>query len=101
MTVKYIIQSRSFSLGFTIGLIFCSILNYLTYLDNWCNENIFDCYWFVGFPVPFGRGQGGGYGFDGIIWSGLATDISFIFTASIFLGWVFMFVKSRIGAPHV
>jgi hypothetical protein len=91
--MKHQIQSRAFALGFTFGIIFCGVLNYLTYLNNWCNENIYDCYWYVGFPVPFGIGQGGGYGFDGFFWSGLVTDIFLLFTASVFAGWVFVFVK--------
>ena len=94
------IQSRAFVLGFTFGIILCGALNYWTYLSNWCNENIYDCYWYVGFPVPFVRGQGGYMVLDGFIWMGLITDIFFGLTASILLGWVFWFAKSKRGTPR-
>ena len=93
--MKYLVQSRAFALGFTFGMILCGILNYWTYLNNWCNENIDDCYWNVGFPVPFSTGQGGSHGFSGFIWTGLVTDVVFLLTASVFVGWGFVFVKSR------
>ena len=94
--MKHLLQSRAFVLGFTAGMILCVVLNYFTYLNNWCNENIYDCYWYVGFPVPFAIGQGGGYGFDGFIWTGLVTDFFFLIAASVFVGWVFVFVESKI-----
>jgi hypothetical protein len=85
--MKYLVQELPFIVGTTFGAILCFVLNYLTYLNNWCNENIYDCFWFVGFPVPFGRGQGGHFGFDGFIWLGLVTDVCFALTASLLVGW--------------
>lgn len=98
--MKHLIRSCAFVLGFTIGIILCGLLNYWTYLNNWCNENIYDCYWFVGFPTPFVTGQGGYMVVDEFIWLGVITDIFFAITASVFVGWVFWFVKSRTGTPQ-
>lgn len=100
IAVKSLIRSRSFLLGFGTGIALCGALNYYTYLNNWCNENIFDCYWHVGFPVTFGVGQGGGYGFDGFIWVGLVTDIFFLFTTSLLMGKIFMFIAAKIRTPR-
>jgi hypothetical protein len=93
--MKHLIRTRVFVIGFVIGIILCGLLNYWTHLHDPCNENIYDCYWFVGFPAPFLRVQGGYTVIDGFIWLGLITDISFAITASVFVGWVFWFVDQR------
>lgn len=95
VAVKSLFRSRPFLIGLAIGMVLCAALNYFTYLNNWCSENIFDCYWYVGFPATFGVGQGGGYGFDHFIWLGLITDIFFLITASLLTGKIFMVVASR------
>ena len=98
--MKHLIQSRAFVLGFTIGFILCGLLNYWTYLNQWCNENIYDCYWYAGFPTPFITGQGGYMVVDGFIWLGVITDIFFAVTAGVFVGWVFWLVKLKMSAPQ-
>lgn len=100
IAVKSLFRNRSFLIGFVIGLVLCAALNYFTYLNNWCNENIFDCYWHVGFPATFGVGQGGGYGFEHFIWLGVVTDILFLITASLLTGQIFMVVASRKTSPQ-
>ena len=98
--MKQLILSRAFVLGFAIGIILCGLLNYWTYLDNSCTKNIYDCYWFIGFPTPFVRGQGGYMVVDGFIWLGLITDAFFAITASVLVGWVFWFVRPKTSAPQ-
>lgn len=93
--MKHLIQSRAFVVGCTFGLILCGMLNYSTYLNNWCNENIYDCYWSVGFPRPFAWGQGGFMVLEGFIWLGLVTDIFFAVTASVLVGWFFCLLTQR------
>jgi hypothetical protein len=100
MIAKSPVRSRTFCFGFAFGIILCGVLNYLSYLNNWCTEYIYDCYWSIGFPVAFGRGHGGGYGFDGVIFLGLITDFFFLFTASLLSGKIFMFVWSKIKTPQ-
>lgn len=82
--IKSLLRSRRFLLGFAFGIVLCGLLNYLTYLrDDFCTENVYDCYRYTGFPVAFGVWQGGHYGFDGFIWLGLVTDI-FSFLPQVF-----------------
>lgn len=98
--MKWRIPIRPFSLGFALGIVLSVGLNYLTYRNRWCNENIYDCYFYVGFPVPFAIGQGGPYGIDGIIWFGLVVDIFFLLTASVLLGWIFAYIESKTRSRH-
>ncbi len=98
--MKHLIQSRAFVSGFALGIVLCGVLNYWTYLNQWCSENIYDCYWFVGFPTPFLYGQGGYMVVEGFIWLGVITDIFFAITASVFTGWVFWFVNSKTRTPQ-
>ena len=75
-------QRKPFGLGFTVGIIICSLLNYYRYLNNVCSDGIDDCGWSFGFPVDLYE-KGGFVGYTKIIWFGLATDIFFAITSSL------------------
>lgn len=101
--MEHPIRSRAFILGFITGIILCGFLNYYTYLSNWCTSaEIFDCYIYVGFPVPFGVWQSGFLTFDGFIWLGVVVDIFFAVTGSVIVGLIFRYLASKIrNQPHL
>jgi len=92
--MKSIVQSKTFCLGFTLGILIFIIFNYVNYLHNVCSNTIDDCGWSFGFPVHF-YSEGGFFTFREIIWIGLIIDILFALISSLLIGLVFNYIWSK------
>ncbi len=92
--MKNIFQSKPFWLGFVLGIVIFTILNYANYLHNVCPDTIDDCGWSFGFPVHF-YSEGGFFTFSTIIWVGLIIDIISASISSLLFGLVFKHVWSN------
>ncbi len=82
--MKNLIQSKSFKIGFSIGIILFALLNYFSYL--WADSvNTLNAPHRFGFPFAFY--ESGGYTAVGrFIWTGLIVDLVIAILVSALIG---------------
>lgn len=88
-------KNKAFSVGFLIGFVSISLVNYYSYLQNRPGNSCDDCGW--SFGVPFHLYQEVGFfHIKEILWFGLIADVLFAVIFSFILEFILKFVWAKI-----
>ncbi len=91
--MKHLIQSKSFKIGFSIGIVLFAVLNYLSYL--WAESaDTLNTPRRFGFPFAFYE-YGGFAPVDRFIWGGLIVDLLIAILISGLIGLVLSLRANR------
>lgn len=93
--MKNIASSKSFALGFCIGIILFIGANYYTHVQAYMDILCLDCVRKFGFPFYFYK-TGSKSHYEIILWTGLIIDIIVAILTCIGIGFVSYFIATKL-----